>query len=187
MCPDMPMDTRKSVGGTMVMWRTKLGPYIKTVPTTSTAILPIIVSLPGFSVTAHIAIYLPTSGREAEFVSALASLEACLELINEDYACPVYIRGDANVNPNNLSRVSLFKHFCSKHKLISLDLAHPTHHHFIGNGLSDTQLDILLYRGPPEQRESLHSIVCKLDNPLIQSHHDLNVSSFPLSQIEAEN
>ena len=78
MCPDLPLDTRKAFGGTMVMWRSNLGPYIKLIPTTTTAVLPVIVSLSGFAVTAHVAIYLPTSGKESEFVSALASLEACL-------------------------------------------------------------------------------------------------------------
>ena len=63
MCPDLPLDTRKAFGGTMVMWRSNLGPYIKLIPTTTTAVLPVIVSLPGFAVTAHVAIYLPTSGK----------------------------------------------------------------------------------------------------------------------------
>ena len=50
--------------------------------------------------------YLPTSGKEVEFVSALSSMDACLEMIKEDYDCPIYLRGDANVNPNNSTRMS---------------------------------------------------------------------------------
>ena len=111
MSPDMPLDTRKAVGGTMVMWRCKLSPFIKPLSTTSSSVLPIILSIPGIAISAHVAVYLPTSGKEAEFISALAALEAILEEINENYACPIYIRGDFNVNPNNKSRASIFKHF----------------------------------------------------------------------------
>ena len=91
MCPDLPLETRKAIGGTMVMWRSKLTPFIKALSTTSTSVLPFLLSVPGLALSAHIAVYLPTSGKEAEFVSALAALEAILEEINENYACPIYI------------------------------------------------------------------------------------------------
>ena len=83
----------------MLMWRDELTPYIKILQTTSSSFIPAILSIPGIPTSAQICMYLPTSGKEPEFVSALASLDACLETIAEDYACPVYIRGDSNVNP----------------------------------------------------------------------------------------
>ena len=148
LCPDLPFDSRRAFGGTMVMWRVKLDPFIKVLPTNSSSALPILLTIPGVTTSAHIALYLPTSGREAEFVSALADLEACIEQIKEDYACPIYLRGDCNVNPKNLPRAALFKHFCSKHELISIDLKHPTHHHFLGDGKFDAQLDVILCSEP---------------------------------------
>ena len=75
----------------MVMWRSELDPHIKVLPSTSPAVLPIILSIPGLAVTAHIAIYLPTSGREAEFVTAISDLEAVIEHIKEEFNCPIYI------------------------------------------------------------------------------------------------
>ena len=164
----------------MVMWRSKLDPYVKVLHTSSSSSLPIILSIPGLCTTAHIAVYLPTSGKESEFITALAALEVTLNMINEDYACPIYIRGDCNVNPKNKARAATFKHFCEKHKLSSVDLQHPTHHHFLGDGLYDAQLDLLLYAGPPEQAEAKKNIICKLDNPLVESHHDVIISSIPL-------
>ena len=145
MCPEMPLISKKAVGGTMVMWKTKLSPFIQVLPATSTSVLPVLLSIPGVAPSVHIAIYLPTSGKEAEFVSALADLEVCLEELRENYKCPIYIRGDCNVNVKNKTRAAIFQHFCTKHCLVNLDLDHPTHHHFLGNGLSDAQLDVLLY------------------------------------------
>ena len=176
LCPDLPLGTRRAIGGTMVMWRSKLEPYVKVLPSTSTSLLPILLAIPGVAPSVHIALYLPTSGKEAEFVSALAALEASIEQIKEDYRCPIYLRGDCNVNPNNRSRLTIFKHFCSKHKLFSLDLNHPTHHHFQGNGKFDTQLDVILCSEPQSDTETLSTIICKLRNPLVQSLHDVIVT-----------
>ena len=186
MCPDQPLDSRRAAGGTMIMWRSKLEPYITVLPTTSSSVLPIVLSVPGVELSAHICLYLPTSGKEAESVSALASLEVCIQEIQEDYGCPIYLRGDFNVNPNNVSRAALFKHFRSKHDLFSLDLAHPTHHHFIGNGKFDTQLDLILSIGPKPQAETLNTIICKLNNPLVQSNHDIIVTVLPLQLVEID-
>ena len=135
--------------------------------------------IPNYTTSCHIAIYLPTSGLEAEFVSAMASLDACLEEIYLKYdPCPIFIRGDANVNEKHASRAPLFKHFLDKHDLLQLDLVHPTYHHFLGDGLFDSSLDVLLYKKLPQVSEHLKTIVCKLSNPLINSHHDAIVSTF---------
>ena len=49
----------------------------------------------------------------------------------------------------------------------------------MGNGLSDSEIDVLMYSGDPSICEMLMNTHCKLTNPLIDSHHDLLVSSFP--------
>ena len=72
---------------------------------------------------------MPTSGQDVKFVLALAALTAVMESRAEDYPkTPVYIRGDANVNPSNLSRVQLLSSFSSQFYLSNLDLGHPTYH-----------------------------------------------------------
>ena len=91
----------------MAMWRSELSPYVRVLPTTSPAVLPILLAIPGLEPTAHIGIYLPTHGRDAEYVTALAALESCILEITEEFACPIYIRGDANTNPKNSVRAFL--------------------------------------------------------------------------------
>ena len=138
-----------------------------------------LLKLPNNPLSCHIAIYLPTSGKEAEFVSAMASLDACLEEIYLKYdECPIFIRGDANIDKNNAARAKLLQHFLDKHDLLRLNLVHPTYHHFLGDGTFDSSLDVLLYRNLPHVSERLQAIVCKLHHPLISSHHDVVVSTF---------
>ena len=96
LCPDLPLDSRRASGGTMILWRVKFDPYVKVLPSNTTSALPILLTIPGVAISVHVALYLPTSGKEAEFVSALADLEASIEQIKEDYACPIFLRGDCN-------------------------------------------------------------------------------------------
>ena len=177
-CPELPLTARKAHGGTMVLWKQELDPHIRVLPTTSAAVLPLLLAIPGVSRSAHIAVYLPTAGKDSEFISALAALECALLDIYENHACPVYLRGDFNVNPKNRNRVNLLQQFLEKYSLSSLDFGHPTHHHFTGEGRSDSQLDLILFSGPALQSEILLSVVCSLANPLVQSNHDLILSSF---------
>jgi hypothetical protein len=178
--PNLAIESCRSHGGTMVMWRTELDPYITPLPTASSSFLPILLNIPGYSTSIHVAIYLPTAGRNSEFISALSLLDTFLLEAQVMYSCPVFIRGDANCNPNNHERFALFTHFCSKHGLNSIDFKHPSHHHFTGNGVSDAQLDVLLHQSPnprAKAQERLSLLVCKLQNPLIDSAHDLVIST----------
>ena len=182
--PELALESRKAKGGTLCIWHSALDPFITILPTTSDAVLPLLLSIPGLSPSAHICVYMPTSGQDHKFVLALAALIAVMESLAEDYPnTPVYIRGDANVNPNNLSRVQLLSSFSSQFYLSSLDFGHPTYHHFMGGGVSDSQLDVILYQAPPHLAESLVKVVCGKENPLISSHHDLIISTFRCSSV----
>ena len=121
-------------------------------------------------------------------------LDAFIEDSSATHACPIFIRGDANCNPNNQNRSTLFQHFCAKHKFASIDFGHPSHHHFTGDGLYDAQLDVLLHQGPSGTHpEALSHLICKLDHPLVDSAHDIVLStcSIPsqslMSQDTSEN
>ena len=61
------------------MWQTSLDPFVTIVPTHTSSISAIILNIPGYCVSAHIALYLPTAGQEVQFISALSSLDNCLE------------------------------------------------------------------------------------------------------------
>ena len=66
---DCPMTKSKSNGGTMVLWKRSLDQYITTFQAASPSFLPIIFHPPGAPVSAHIAIYLPTAGKEADYAA----------------------------------------------------------------------------------------------------------------------
>ena len=61
----------------MALWDTYIDPCITILPTTSPAVLPLILDIPGYSPSAHIGVCLPTRGQEHEWVIALAALSYC--------------------------------------------------------------------------------------------------------------
>ena len=171
----------------MVMWQKTLDPFVTVISTDSPSMAAILLKMPGSCISAHVAIYLPTAGQEAQFVSALASLDNCLEELLDQYDdLQIFIRGDANVNPKNRSRSSLLEHFLSKFSLLKAQTGHPTYHHFMGMGIFDSQLDVILHPNSPHSSETVTEVVCKFDNPLVQSHHDLILSTFSLSPTHSQ-
>ena len=90
--PDLPLIKSKAKGGTMILWRKCLDPFIKVVNVNSSAFLPIVISIPGSRTSVHVALYLPTHGQDTEFVSELANLRNCLDDLITEYGNPcIYI------------------------------------------------------------------------------------------------
>ena len=175
---DLPLTSNRAKGGTLVMWKTHLDPYLTIQVPDSSAFLPVIISIPNHRTSIHVALYLPTAGRDAEYLYELAQLKVVLEdLLLRHPNSLLYIRGDANSSKTNPRRNHLFKSFCKEFNLTRVPLHHNTYHHFTGSGKSDSELDVLLYAGPVTCQESLLQLHCQLDNPLMDSHHDLLVSS----------
>ena len=182
--PELPLMKPKAFGGTMILWKLSLDPYVTIHPVSSPAILPIIFTPPNSPASIHVAVYLPTHGHESKFVEELSTLEVCLhELADLLPAAPVYLRGDFNVNANNNRRVALLSHFCDTMNLKETNLQHLTYHHFTGNGKSDSALDKIISSNDIRKSESIKHIVCKLDNPAVESHHDVIISTFHLPVI----
>ena len=179
--PDLPLEKSKAVGGTLAMWRTWLDPYLHVHPVQTSAFLPIVLQLPGAVTSVHIVIYLPTSGKEYEFISELANLKNCLEELEDLYDSPVFfIRGDGNANPKNKSRFEAFSRLLSEFSFKQLKLDHPTYHHFVGEGKFDSNIDVILHSDRNFVTERLQHIVCKFKQPLFSSQHDIIVTSFTL-------
>ena len=175
--PDLPLTARRSFGGTLAIWHSAINPFVTLLPTSSPAILPLHLAIPGLASSTHIGVYLPTAGKDPEFLSALADLEAVTANTTEMFGdSPVFFRGDFNVNPKNKARLPLLTSFIDRHALLSIDAGHPTHHHFVGDGSSDSQLDLLLHSSSPNVKESLSMVICKLSNPLVASCHDILLS-----------
>ena len=65
-------------------------------------------------------------------------------------------------------------------------LQHNTYHHFLGEGESDSELDILLHKGSDETAEVSFQILCGKEDPLVISDHDLIISCVPLHCVNTE-
>ena len=108
--PEIAMSNNTTSGGTLLLWRRDLDPFITVHPVHTTSFTPLVLKLPGIPTSIHIVIYLPTHGKDANFISELASLRLCMEeLVVNHPGCLIFIRGDSNVNKKNLSRVSLLE------------------------------------------------------------------------------
>ena len=70
--PDIPLAKSRAKGGTLALWRKYLDPYITIYQVQSSSFLPLILRLPDSRISVHVAIYLPTHGRDIEFLSELA-------------------------------------------------------------------------------------------------------------------
>ena len=172
---------RRAKGGTMAMWKKHLDQYVSPCTGFSPSFLPLIFSPPGLATSIHIVVYLPTAGREDDFVEEIVKLNLCLnELLSKYPDAHLYIRGDSNVNLKDKKRSAIFGKLCDDWNLSETAVKHPTYHHFVGNGLSDSQLDVLLHS--KEACETLLKIYCKLENPLVSSHHDALLSSIRIPQ-----
>ena len=89
----------------MALWKRSFDPYITPLPSNSSAILPLLLKLPESKVSVHIAIYLPTHGKDVEFLEELSNLQLCIDDIRSSHNDPViFVRGDANRNEKNRTR-----------------------------------------------------------------------------------
>ena len=73
--PELSMAKNRSVGGTLLLWEKCLDPFITIHPVSTSSFLPLILKLPGSQLSIHIALYLPTHGKDSQFLSELANLK----------------------------------------------------------------------------------------------------------------
>ena len=112
----------------MVLWKKSLDQYISIFPVPAASFLPIIFAPPGSPVSIHIGIYLPTSGREPEFLDESSKLRLCLDELGEKFPnSPIFIRGDSNVNPNHSVRVKILNSLANTMNLASVPILHKTY------------------------------------------------------------
>ena len=175
---ELPLTSSKAKGGTMVLWKHSLDPYITIHSSAGSSYLPLALCLPSTQPSIHIALYLPTRGKESEFLGEIANLKVALDDLIRDYKDPViFLRGDANASSSNLKRYPLFNHFCTSYNLKFVDINHKTYHHFMGQGISDSDLDVLLYSDHDNVGEHLAHVRCGQVDQIIDSHHDVLISA----------
>ena len=175
--PTLPLCKNYSHGGTLLLWRHDLDPYVKIHPVTTPAFTPLILNLPNTIPTIHIAIYLPTSGKESEFISEMANLRACMEELREAHPNALFfVRGDSNVNLKNKNRVHVFNAFLNDFSLTRLNISHNTYHHFTGQGEYDSDIDVILNPISDYCMEKVKEIICRKKSVIYPSHHDAILS-----------
>ena len=180
---ELPLLKMRAKGGTMALWKQKHDQYVTPIPSPSSSFLPIVFSPPDHPPSIHLALYLPTAGQDTDFIDEIVNLNQCLLELSQQYPdAHLFLRGDANVNPKDKNRTTIFNKFCEDWQLTAPSIDHPTYHHFQGFGASDSQLDVILHSR--NVSEKLLKIHCKLGNPLVTSHHDILLSIFclPLSK-----
>ena len=175
---DLPLLKNQAFGGTMIFWKKSLDSFVSVYSVTTSSFLPIIFSPPGAPVSVHIALYLPTSGLEAEFLEQIALLRIAIEELKETHPEALFfLRGDSNVNKNNKNRVKLLENLCSTLHLKNIPTNHNTYHHFIGNGSFDSSIDVIIQSEASPNEEVIEEVLCQSNFPEIDSHHDIILST----------
>ena len=186
--PELPFVKNRSNGGTMILWKRSLDPFVTVIPTETHSFLAIKFQPPMSPPSLHVSLYLPTSGKESEFVAEVTKLRIFLEEFSESQPRSlVFIRGDSNVNVNNKPRVKIFNDLKNSCNLRCVQIDHKTYHHFLGNGLFDSNIDVIMHVDDKDITEEVLNIYCKKDFPDIGSHHDIIASSFTLPRISTES
>ena len=168
---ELSMIKNKSYGGTMALWKKSLNQYVTVLPTETSSFLPILFQPPGSPESVHLSIYLPTSGKESEFVDEIVKIRIFLDDFLTDHpGCIIFIRGDSNVNTNNAARMNVFKHFKNTYEMNSVPINHKTYHHFLGAGLYDSNIDVIMHTKTRLIHEEIKTVFCQTEHPSIDSH-----------------
>ena len=175
--PELAMSRSRLVGGTMVLWEPNLDPYVSIHPTGTSSFTVLILQIPGYQISVQISLYMPTSGKDQEFVAELTNLRVCIEHLTNLYPeCALFVRGDSNVNSKNKNRSVILSQFLEMFSLRRVPMKHKTYHHFLGGGEYDSEIDVILHSDMPGVEEHIAAILCVHDHPQLLSHHDLVLS-----------
>ena len=85
---DLPMTHSRAKGGTMVIWHSSLSSHIRVLPTSSPSFVSVLHSpspLPNILPPVHTGVYLPTAGRDGEWLNGLVELELYIMETREKY------------------------------------------------------------------------------------------------------
>ena len=67
-----------------------------------------------------------------------------------------------------------------------MTIPHKTYHHFVGHGTFDSNVDVIIHSSDAPYTEVLSDIFCIDDFPIMNSHHDIIMSSFSLPICDLE-
>ena len=178
---DLPLSRSQAFGGTLVLWKSSLDSFISVHPVSTSSFLPVIYKPPDLPTSIHIALYLPTSGLEIEFIEELTKLTVVINDLTNIYpGALIFLRGDCNVNVKNATRSKIFDDFVLRLNLKDTPTNHNTYHHFMGDGLFDSNIDKIMCSSNVEDSEMINAILCQTEYSEVDSHHDIILSSVTL-------
>ena len=70
---ELPLISNRAHGGCLTLYKKHLEPFISEVDSSSSRILPILLKMPGYLPSTHFNIYMPTAGKDAEYVEVLSN------------------------------------------------------------------------------------------------------------------
>ena len=109
---ELPLTHPKAKGGTLVIWRNSLSAHIQVLPTTSPSFVSVLISPPGMLPSIHTGVYLPTAGRDGEWLVTLMELEEhIMENMVKHENVAIFLRGDFNASSKNVNRASILAAF----------------------------------------------------------------------------
>ena len=180
----IPAEDRLSSGdhtwhGAALFWHSSLDYLVTTIANTNDRFTGLKLNSSPQPILA-ISLYLPTSGKDDEFLGCLAELSLFIVENCVETGTVVLIGTDANCSDRSSSRRSQgFQEFCTQHNLLKIQQSEPTYHHF--NGVSSSNIDFFLISCAHSNK--LGNIVsqCTQDNPGNFSCHDPIVASLQTS------
>ena len=117
-------------GGTLAIWKKDLDAYITILEPSSSRILALVLEKPGVQTSVHITLYLPTAGKDVEFMKELALLQDIIDHACDEYPDSlIFLRGDANASiipRKGNKRDDLFNYFADENKLLNVPTNHNT-------------------------------------------------------------
>ena len=155
--------------GAAVMWHDSLNSSASHILNTNDRFTGIKLKFQGVSILA-ISLYLPTSGKDNDFVECLAELSAYIvdNISNEE---TILIGTDSNCSDKSSQcRLQAFQQFCEEHHLSKVCHTGPTFHH--NNGTSSSNIDYFLVSCNQTATLKPVSVQCKEDYPENLSSHD---------------
>ena len=155
--------------GAAVLWHESLNSSVLQITNTNVRFTGIKLKIQSETILA-ISLYLPTTGKDQEFVECLAELSAYIADNTSDRVTTL-IGTDSNCSERSSQyRLRAFQCFCEEQHLTKVCHTGPTFHH--SNGTSSSNIDYFLISCNRGDRLKAATVQCKQDFPENLSSHD---------------
>ena len=142
--------------GAAIVWHESLNSNILNINNQHDRFTGIKMNLEGQSILA-ISAYMPTSGKDDEYLDCLAELSLFISENNSDSGT-ILIGTDSNCSEkSSYRRIQGLKKFCDEHNLLKVCNQEPTFHHHNGQSSSNIDYFLISINGGPKLSKTLQS------------------------------